>query len=151
MFVECYSDEVLVSALGITLDRNSHRQGIGNVCNKLKTCTNAKGMVDEDPGRTQPNYLSQLKVISDEHSIKVLCDAKTKNCVIMLCPRLEEWVLQAAKETSVDVTEFGLPNDAITLHRTLSSGTKRRNLIQLIKEIKGRSPMLNALEALLKK
>lgn len=146
MFVECYADETLVNALGVQLARTGHRQGIGNVCNALKKCRDSRGMVDEDPNCTRPNYLRSLKLIADEHQIKVLSDKPSGNQVIMLCPRLEEWVLRATQEAGADITHYGLSNDPNQLLSELSrSQTKRNNLKQLITDIKDKSPMLKAL------
>jgi hypothetical protein len=41
------------------------------------------------------------------------------NRVIVIKPRLEEWLLQTAQEASVDTKHFGLPDNAKDLHKII--------------------------------
>lgn len=106
-------------------------------------------MVDEDPASPQPNYVGKLKLYSHEQGIKFWHDDKNQNRLIMLCPRLEEWILRAAQDAGINIQDYGLPNNANQLHHIIN--TRLDSLKNLIKGIKDKSKMLKALESILKK
>lgn len=103
IYLECYSDEALVKALGIHKKEIYHSYSKGNVCKKLEKNSESKGLVDEDPFSTQPSYIGKLKTNSHEYDIKLLYDEIANNHLIVLCPRLEDWILKAAKEAGINV------------------------------------------------
>lgn len=148
MYLECYPDKALVRALGIRKKEIYHAGSKGNVCKKLEKSSKSKGLVDEDPFSTQPSYVGKLKTNSYEYDIKLLYDEKAKNHLIVLCPRLEDWILKAAKEAKVDVENYRLPDDAYELHKIIN--VKLDNFVHLIEDIKKRSKMLKTLEKVIK-
>ena len=152
IYVECYPDKALVSSFGIPKRKIKHAYAKGNVCNRLEKSKSSKGLVDEDPLSAQPTYIKKLKLLSDEHEIKLLYDEKKQNHLIVLCPRLEEWILKAAKEAKVDVGNYGLPDDADELHKIISAKPRKpRRFENLIADIKKRSRMLKTLEGFIKR
>jgi hypothetical protein len=120
IFVECDADKILVSSLGVKRKEIKHANSKGNVCNQLQKRKRSKGLIDEDPGSAQPSYVSKLETISAENNIKVLYERKTHNYLIVLCPRLEEWILQIMKDLKIDLREYNLPEDSNNFHRTIS-------------------------------
>lgn len=148
IYLECYSDEALVKALGIHKKEIYHSGNKGNVCKKLEKSRNSKGLVDEDPDRTQPSYIGKLKTKSNEYDIKLLYDENAQNCLIVLCPTLEDWILKAANDAKVNVEDYSLPDDAYELHKIIN--IKLEKFIQLIEDIKKRSKMLKTLEKLIR-
>lgn len=151
IYVECYPDKTLVNCLGISKREINHAFSKGNVCNKLEKSKNSKGMVDEDPSSAQPGYIQKLKIISDENDIRVLYGKEGKNLMIVLCPRLEEWILKAAKEVNANMKKYGLPDDADKLHKIISSKPGRHGGFEkLIADIRNKSKMLIKLESLIK-
>jgi hypothetical protein len=121
----------------------------GNICNRLEKTKNSKGLIDEDPLSPQPSYIGKLKSLPRGHGIKLLLDEKNKNYLIILCPRLEDWVLNVTKEANIDVLKYGLPNDPNKLHEALNA--KLDKFKDLIDEIKQKSEMLKTLEGFIKK
>jgi len=67
----------------------------------------------------------------------------------MLCPTLEEWILKVVKKVNIEISNYGLPDDAGKLHATIN--TKLENFKRLIKDIKKKSSMLKTLERFIKK
>jgi hypothetical protein len=67
----------------------------------------------------------------------------------MLCPRLEDWILNVIKEANIDASKYGLPNDPNKLHEALN--TKLDRFRDLIDKIKTKSEMLKTLEGFIKK
>lgn len=45
---------------------------------------------------------------------------KGQNSVIIVCPRLEEWLLWLAKQADVDPVDYGLPGEARSLHKVVN-------------------------------
>ncbi|MCX9012063.1 MAG: hypothetical protein OIN66_13195 [Candidatus Methanoperedens sp.] len=125
IYLECYTDKALVMALGIHKKEIYHSGSKGNVCRNLAKNSRARGLVDEDPSSAQPGYIGKLRLLSLEHEIKLMHDEKSRNYLIVLCPRLEDWVLKAAKEVKVDVEDYGLPDDAEELHRIININPKK--------------------------
>jgi len=148
IYLECDPDKALVKALGMPNKEIKHAYSKGNVCNKLAKSSHSKGMVDEDPASPQPNYIGKLKLHFHQHDIKLLHDDKAQNRLIVLCPRLEEWILKAAREAKVNTQDYGLPNEAHRLHEIIN--TRVESLEKLIKSIKGESKMLKTLEGFIK-
>lgn len=148
IFVECNADEALLIALGISRKGITHAHSKGNICNLLVKNRNSKGMVDEDPYSSRPRYFERLKIISNEHSIKLLVDEKSQNHLIVLCPKLEDWVLKATKELKVDTLDYGLPDDGNKLHKIIN--IKLEDFKKLINDIKQESKMLKTLQSFLK-
>ena len=149
IYLECEPDKALVKALGIPRKEIKHMFSKGNVCNRLEKTENSKGLVDEDPLSPQPSYIGKLKSLSRGHGIKLLLDEKNQNYLIVLCPRLEDWVLNVTKEAKIDVSEYGLPNDPNKLHEALN--IKLDKFRDLIDKIKQKSEMLKTLEGFMKK
>ena len=150
IFVECKSDLALVKSLtNIARREITHEfKGKGEICNRLRKRTNCKGLLDEDPSSGQPHYVKEARLENDltEHDIKVLHHNSTNNLLIVLCPRLEEWILKAAREADIDVRKYDLPNDASRLHRHINlSLDKFENLLEDLKDSSNRLKTLKRL------
>ena len=101
IYLECNSDRALVSALGIPKREMIHAHSKGNLCNRLAKSRDCIGLVDEDPESRQPTYIGKLHTQGRWDDVVLLHDKLSNNNLVMLCPRLEEWVLKAAKEAGV--------------------------------------------------
>ena len=143
IFVECNADKTLLTSLGIQSQEICHVFSKGNVCNRLRKNKNCLGLVDEDPGSGQPQYMSELKLVSHDNAIKVLNDKNNQNKIIVLCPRLEDWIVDAAKEAEVDLANYHLPSNGKALHKVIN--TRLDEFEKLIKDMKEDSRMLKHL------
>ena len=107
IYVECYPDHALVKSLtGVARRDITHEfKGKGEICNRLRKQTNCKGLLDEDLSSGQPRYVKEARLEKDlpKYDIKVLHHSSTDNRLIVLCPRLEEWILKAARGAGIDV------------------------------------------------
>ena len=149
IYLECYTDKALARALGIHKKEIYHSGTKGNVCRNLMKSRNSKGLVDEDPLSAQPSYIRKLKTNSHEHDIKLLYDENSQNHLIVLCPRLEDWILKAAKEAKVSIEDYSFPDDADELHKVIN--IKPEKFFLLVGDIqKKQSKMLKKLEMLLR-
>lgn len=147
IYFECDADGILIKTLGFTKKDVFHAGSKGEVCNRLSKVQRSRGLVDEDPGDTQPTYIKNLQRPDPENFIRILRGPK-ENAVIMLCPRLEEWALRAAQEVKVDPLDFNLPKDPDELHKIGNLSIK--NLEKFVREIESKkSPMFKALKKIL--
>ena len=152
IYVECKPDGVLVRHL-TDLSRRQvvHEiQGKGAVCTRLMKNTDLVAMVDEDPGKTQPRYMSQLS-LSREHvnlGLKLYLDRRRNNRVIVLCPRLEEWLLRAVADLELNIENYGLPRRAKAFHDAIN--LDERKIQRLLTDLtEAESPRLVELRRLL--
>ena len=142
-YVECNPDKALLCTLGISKKQVIHSFGKGNVCNRLKKTSNAIGLVDEDPKSAQPSYIKTLELVDTKDEIKLYFDSKTDNRLIMLCPRLEDWIVFAVRSANKDIMKYGLPDNANALHKVIN--VRQYNFQRLITDIRDESVMLKTL------
>jgi len=153
IYIECNADYALVRSL-IRVARKDviHEfKGKFEVCKRLENQRNCKGLIDEDPTSIQPPYLKHLQRQDEfsEHDLILLHDRNSSNYLIVLCPRLEEWVLKSAREASMDVRKYDLPNDARALHRHARINPDK--LENLLEDLKSSSQRLKTLKRLLER
>ncbi|MBU6408839.1 MAG: hypothetical protein KGR98_00500 [Verrucomicrobia bacterium] len=151
LFVECKPDETLAFALGVPRNDIEHANDIGRVCKQLSKRENTIGMVDEDPGSAKPPYFNSFKEQSREHGIRVLLDSQKNNRMIVLSPRLEEWLVQTTKSAGLRMTEHGFNGEnGSRLHAEINH---RLGSLQRLVEglLAAQSPRLLRLKLLLTK
>lgn len=148
--LECKPDETLVKVLGKTNRYIIHHNDKGRVCKYLSKNADLVGLIDEDPGSAQPSYLGGLKIVDKKYNIKELKDNGLQNKILVLCPRLEDWVVQLCKTENVDIESFNLNKNPNALHREIIS--KLNNFERLLFHLKERvqSKAILHLEHLLK-
>jgi len=153
ILVECLPDKVLVCELIKRRKIVKHGRGKGNIARLLEMhLTGTIAIIDEDPGAPEPRYLAKLKLLENDtkNSITIKEDPTRKNLVIILSPRLEEWLLLALKESNVNPKDIKLPRDPGVLHdllthnpqkvRTILKFTTRSKRIQKLRQIISRLP-----------
>jgi len=122
----------------------------GNKTELLKMLTkrsaNLKGIIDEDPLSHQPTLLSKFKERQNltRYGIKIFHQKDENNLLIMLCPRLEDWILKAAHETNINLKKYGLPGDSKKLHEQIN--VKTENFQKLINDMRAKSERLKKLK-----
>jgi|Deesub1362A_J573_1020465.scaffolds.fasta_scaffold01294_7 hypothetical protein len=125
VYVECKPDYVLVKKVAdIPQKKIIHAGNKAEVCKRLKKGSNCIGLVDEDPGSGQPSYLKKMKKERELGDFKVLSD-KNGNRLIILCPRLEAWILRCAAEANIDVKKYNLPNNDVKLHGIINANIEK--------------------------
>ncbi|MCC6723509.1 MAG: hypothetical protein IT258_03295 [Saprospiraceae bacterium] len=136
-FVECKPDELLVRVLGVTRKQLRHENDKPRVCGRLSKLEKCTGLVDEDPHTEQDTYIKALKFQEEKHAVKIFKDGKRKNKVIMLCPRLEEWLIFTTQSAGLKMADFGLSDKGNELHREINGRLQAvQKLIEKLIEIK---------------
>ncbi len=115
--VECYPDEAVLCALGVPRKQLLHEARKGEVLNWLKKTPGGLGMADEDPASAQPrDLISYQQVQTGEGLLLLTRQGSGGQRLIMVRPRLEEWLIQRAKMSGVDPEVYHLPTSAKMLH-----------------------------------
>lgn len=148
IYLECNPDKILVNALGISHKEIKHAYSKGNVCNTLIKNNNVAGLVDEDPSSPQPGYIKTLQYQAFQQDIRVFADPRRGNRLIMLCPRLEEWIISVAHEAKINLNDYDLPGNAKQLHKIIN--LQQSSLKKFVDDIKASSAKLQTLASFLK-
>jgi hypothetical protein len=138
--VECNADEALAQAVGITPRNIEHSLGRGRVCKRLEQLHRATGMVDDDPGVSKPFYFNGLTELKWDLGIRLFDDKERGNRILVLSPRLEEWLVQSARQTGFKMTDYGFGSDnGIRLHAEINQRLKNvKALVSSLLEHKSR-------------
>ncbi len=119
--VECNADETLVRTLGIRKHAIVHCRGKAEVIKKLTKGQAVGGMVDEDPASIPPGYMREFEQLEVDTHNDLRWYGYHDRRLVVLSPRLEEWVIERAKRVNVLLREYKLPNDADRLHDRIAS------------------------------
>lgn len=106
---ECYADTRLAEILTES-KRCNHQKNLGQVANTLSNTLKdfpALGMVDNDKGST-PKYFSEFILIVERDNLKLLKHQTRQQYLVVICPAIEQWLLNAAKEVNLNLADFGL-------------------------------------------
>jgi hypothetical protein len=134
LFVECKPDETLALALGVSKGDLIHAGNRAGVCAQVSRRNGTTGMVDEDPDTAPQRYMKSLDENPVEHEIRVLYDSQRQNRLVVICPRLEDWLVQAAKSSGLKMTDFGFESDnGRQLHREINH--RLENLDRLVNKL----------------
>jgi len=148
LFLECKPDETLAVTLGVTRSLVIHSHGKGRVSKNLKKHSGVIGMVDEDFGSAEPTTLSKFAEVSSNHDLKMKVDKSQSNKLIVICPRLEPWLIKTAKAAGVKMDEFNLSENVQDLDSIINY--RLPNIERLLVELLAkRSPRLLHLKELL--
>jgi len=152
IFVECYADQVLVQAVrNIRVADIAHElKGKGTICSRLQNKAGCTALLDEDPSSPQPPYLKELTLHQNlqTHDIKEFRDISRANIVVVLTPKLEDWILRACRISNVRLDAYSLPSTPSELHRVINYRLDKFNLM-VGDLLATRSPMLTALASVL--
>lgn len=147
---ECKPDVAFLAS--ILRRRVEHAAGKSRVIRKLmRNYENSIGMVDEDPDSIQPPDMQRFREIesSQRGQFKILHHNPRNNRLIVLCPKLEEWIIEAAREANIDLDSFRLPDNPDELHEIINLRTERFQ--KLIEELRKKSNRVGALKRHLRK
>lgn len=117
VLVECYPDAALLRALGVPRKQIRHESCKGEVVKRVLKSECAIGLIDEDPTSGQPRELANYNQIQAAEGLRLLARRSDKNKrLIIVCPRLEDWLIAKAKSSGIRPEDYGLPNDPDRLH-----------------------------------
>jgi len=115
--IECYPDEVVLRELGIPRRQLLHQARKGEVFNWLKRTPGGVGMVDEDPMSAQPCDRRNYQQVQASEGLFLFARRGSGQRLIVVCPRLEDWLIGRAEVSGVDPRRHYLPSDPNELHK----------------------------------
>lgn len=134
---ECKPEECLLNNLVKKKEEFQHHSGRGQVCIELENNRNFIGLIDEDPTANHGSYYKRMynKAISDKYGMCFCVDEKTNNRLIILKPKFEEWIINAAKHSRISMGDYDLSDDPNKLHREILFKINKLQMLihQLIK------------------
>jgi len=98
----------------------------------------AIGLVDEDPMAPRGSVTKEFheQITDDILQVKIYRNSRGSR-LIVLCPRLEDWLIRICRLSKVDISKYGLPRDPEELHKVINQ--KRKNLKILLEDLYRRS------------
>ena len=142
VLVECNADEVVLKNLGVPKKQLFHFGGKDKLINHLKKLPEAVGVVDEDPASTQhPDLKASYHQVKSAEGLHLMArQGSGGQRLIVVCPKLEDWLIDRAKISGIQIEMFNLPGDPDRLHSIPRYEQKegfRRFLEELKKQDKG--------------
>ena len=140
IYVECRPDKILAKFIlekaGIK-HKIIHEHGKTRIIKKVLSQKDSIGLIDEDPHAIPPPRIENFKLMSEEQEIqrfnfKVLKSPRD-SILILLMPRLEEWIIRLSNLTKIRLDRYGLSNDPNHLHSTINF--KLSNLEKYLDEL----------------
>ena len=132
IIIECNNDKQLMFRLGFTKTNIVHAGSKGIVLERLNGETKpAIGIVDEDDVKKLQRLLKDNDIDlvikkGKKNSIALTAkrNDKTKS-LIVISPRLEEWIYKVAKRNGINPTKYDLPEDPDMLHNDTSKESEK--------------------------
>ena len=79
------------------------------------------GLVDEDPGSSNPTYLSKFQhKVKEQYDIQCLHIPRKGTRLIVIRPRLEEWILKHVALSQINLKNYSLPDKGKDLHKVIN-------------------------------
>ena len=132
LYVEGTADRTLAWKLGVDKGEITGANGKGRVLRQLVRQPNYRGLVDEDPFSPQPNLLNRFVEIGTDESrrlgLRVYRLGQRGNTLIMLCPRLEDWLIQTTRDVGLMLDGYGLPTNAKSSTTSLMTNSPNLNV-----------------------
>ena len=138
IYVECKPDKALVQTLLPEVSpRGIVHEKKGTVIQLLSGSRGHRALIDEDPGTLPHPYLEQMT--EQERfpgtGIRLLLDEERNHRVVLLCPRLEGWVVDAAQVARLNLADYNLPTDPDRLHGVINLNiSKFQVLVQRLRD-----------------
>lgn len=113
--VECDTDEYLMKMLGFS--RIQHCSGKGDVVRLVSRNRVRIGMIDEDPGKSQPSLLKDYRNVESKESIHLFVHKEyPENKLIKISPDLEGWFINRAGKNGIRLQDYKLIDTQESLH-----------------------------------
>ena len=118
VLVECNADEVVLRNLGVPKRQLFHFGGKDKLINRLRNLPGAVGVVDEDPASIQhPDLKASYRQAESAEGLRLLARRGSGGQrLVVICPKLEDWLIERAKSSGIRPEDHGLPSDPDRLH-----------------------------------
>ncbi len=110
---ECYVDTKVAEIITYASKKYNHQHGCGQIANLLKNRLKnnvALGIIDEDKNKGPiANYFLEFKEIKSENGLILQRHHTRDQYLILICPEIEEWLLNNANSVGVNLKSHNLP------------------------------------------
>lgn len=132
--LECKPDEVLAKALGYTRKRIVHQPSNSEVINYLRKNPGNIGMVDEDRGSVKPPFFSNFqRETVEKFGIESFYIPDSNTRLIIIKPRLEEWILECAALSKIKPRQFSFPDNGHEFKKVINH--RLRQFEKMVREL----------------
>jgi hypothetical protein len=146
VLVECNADEVVLRALGLPRKQLLHFGGKYELVKKLKERANDVGMVDEDPGKVQPKDMGNYRQTDSAEGLHLLIRrGRGGQRLVVICPKLEDWLIARAESSGIRPEDYGLPSDPDRLH-SIPRYEQKPNFLHFLMELKEQDKGMHLLQ-----
>ena len=129
---ECYIDTMLVETL-VPPGKNSrynHQHGCFDVSNEMELYglndKFAVGIIDND--KKKAKYLKEfIEIDNIEDALKLYKHKMQHQYFIEISPAIEVWILKVCKDSEIDITQFGLPDNLLALKKITKPQTSSKD------------------------
>ena len=150
VLVECNADEVVLRALGLPGKQLLHFGGKYELVKKLKERAHDVGMVDEDPGKVEPKDMGNYRQTDSAEGLHLLTrQGSGSQRLVVICPKLEDWLIARAKSSGLQLEDYGLPIDPDHLH-SIPRYEQKDGFLRFIAELKERDRGMHLLHQWIK-
>ncbi|MBN1806877.1 MAG: hypothetical protein JW837_16635 [Sedimentisphaerales bacterium] len=145
ILVECNADEAVLRALGVSKKQICHESCKGEVVKRVRKFDFATGLIDEDPLSAQPRDLDSYKQVQAAEGLLLLARRNDENKrLIIVCPKLEDWLIHRARSSGIRPEDYGLPGDPDRLH-SIPRYEQKEGFHRFLSELKERDSGINLL------
>ena len=145
VLVECNADEAVLRALGVSKKQLRHEHCKGEVVKRVRKFDFATGLIDEDPSSAQPRDLDNYKQLQAAEGLRLLArQGSGGQRLVMICPKLEDWLIERAKSSGIRPEDYGLPSDPDKLH-SIPRYEQKEGFCRFLAELKERDSGMHLL------
>jgi hypothetical protein len=136
VLVECNADEIVLRNIGVPKKQLFHFGGKDKLITRLRNLPGAVGVVDEDPASIQhPDLKASYRQAEYTEGLRLLARRGSGGQkLVMICPKLEDWLIERAKSSGIRPEDYGLPGDPDHLH-SIPRYEQKQNFLRFLKEL----------------
>ena len=146
VLIECNADYIVLRNIGVQKKQLFHFAGKDKLINRLRNLPGAFGVVDEDPASIQhPDLKASYRQTDSAEGLHLLArQGSGGQRLVMICPKLEDWLIERAKSSGIRPKDYGLPSDPDKLH-SIPRYEQKEGFCRFLGELKERDSGMHLL------
>lgn len=150
IFPECFLDQELLLLLGVTRKQINKATDIADVVKKFNQTVyqgkKAFGFIDLNEANSTPSDLEKFQLIREEEGLIWTQKTASKHILIIVCPRLEDWIYGAANSVGINPenSPYNLPKSANELHDKITAKrnvSSNRSVMRFLNDVVAKNPL----------
>jgi hypothetical protein len=146
VLVECNADEIVLRNIGVPKKQLFHFGGKDKLITRLRNLPGAVGVVDEDPASIQhPDLTTSYHQVDSTEGLRLLArQGSGGQKLVVICPKLEDWLISRAILSGIRPEDYGLPGDPDRLH-SIPRYEQKPSFLRFLTELKERDKGMHLL------